>query len=215
MQTALAMVPHVVVKVSTLAERDAAQAVVVDARPTSGDASGDLAVGASVKMIDSVSRPSPLLLYWNGRHLNPQEFPRTSWQLLDSALRISQQSRALSALTQEFASKSFPDDATRETYQGLWSDHAQKLRTALNDEIRMVKSLAPSLPDSAASAVQFGSQVTSDDLDRMASTSLGLCRELTAGSESGEREALTILADMAREDALISSALDQLAAQKH
>jgi hypothetical protein len=49
----------------------------------------------------------------------------------------------------------------------------------------------------------------------MASISLGLCRELTAGNESGQREALAIMADLAGEDALISSALDQLTAQKH
>lgn len=206
-QTALATVPHVVVKVSTPAERDAAEAEVAETKPAADN--------APIKMIESVSRPSPLLLYWNGRHLNSQEFPRASWQLLDSALRISQQSRALSALTREFASKSLPDDATREAYQGLWSDHAQKLRVALTDQVRMVKSLTPSLPDAAASAVKSGSQVTADDLDRMASISLGLCRELTAGNESGEREALAILADLTREDSLISSALDQLSAQKH
>jgi hypothetical protein len=210
-QTALATVSHVTVKVSTPAERDAAGSEVAKARP----ASGDVSVGASVKMIESVSRPSPLLLYWNGRHLNSQEFPHASWQLLDSALRISQQSRALSALTQEFASKSLPDEATREAYQGLWSDHAQKLRAALNDQLRMVKNMAPSLPDIAAPAMKSGSQATADDLDRMASTSLGLCRELTAGNESGQREAAAILADLAREDALIASALDQLSAQKH
>ncbi len=210
-QTALATVPHVLVKVSTPAERDAVGAEVAEAKAAAGNPAGD----ASVKMIESVSRPSPLLLYWNGRHLNSQEFPRASWQVLDSALRISQQSRALSALTQEFASKSLPDDASREAYQGLWDDHAQKLRVALNDQLRLVKSLAPSLPDSATSAMKAGSQATADDLERMASISLGLCRELTAGNESGQREALAIMADLAGEDALISSALDQLTAQKH
>ena len=218
-QMALATVPHVMVKVSTPAERDAVETEVAQARPASDNASdktsGDVSAEASVKMIDSVSRPSPLLLYWNGRHLSSQEYPRASWLLLDSALRISQQSRALSALTLEFSSKSLPDDATQEAYQGLWSDHAQKLRVALNDQVRMMKNLAPSLPDAAASAVKSGSQATADDLDRIASTSLGLCRELTAGNESGQREAAAILADLAREDARISSVLDQLTTQKH
>lgn len=216
LQAALAIVSHISLDLSTPEERAASEASSALTPSTSLKQINVQQI--NVQSMDSVSQPSPLLLYWKSEHRSPEEFPRASGQLLDSALRISQQSRALRDLAQEFATKPRLDAPARQAYDALWSDHEQKLSAAIADQVRILKSLAlsPPAPTLPATPVETSFDpaplTAADDLDRMASISLKLCRELTAGEESGQREALPILADLTDETAMISSVLNRLSA---
>ena len=198
--SALAAMPHITAQVSTPAERAASE-------PESAGAPAQ-----PVRLSESVSHPSPLLLYWQSLHENPDELPRVAWQVLDSGLRIRQQSHALRELAHEFSTQTALDKAAKQAYDALWNEHVQKLRAALTDQNRVLKQLAPSLP-SQASAPE--ARTTADELDSLAATSLGLCRELTAGEDSGQRDALPILTDLAGQASAISATLDRLTAQNH
>ena len=202
LQAALAAMPHVKAQISTPAERAAAEP----------ESTGTPA--QSVRLSESVSHPSPLLLYWQSHHENPQEMPRTAWQVLDSGLRIRQQSHALRELAHEFSTGTALDEPARQAYEALWNDHVQKLRAALADQDRILRQLAPSLPAHAAALAASEAAPTADDLDTLASTSLGLCRELTAGEDSSQRDALAILVDLSGQASAISAELDRLTAQK-
>ena len=203
LQAALASMPHVTAQISTPEERAASEP-----QPTGAPAQ-------SVQLSESVSHPSPLLLYWQSQHENPDEMRRAAWQVLDSGLRIRQQSHALRELAHEFSTQMALDEAAKQAYGALWSEHVQKLSAALADQDRILRQLAPSL--SAHGAALPGSEAapTADDLDRLAATSLGLCRELTAGEDSGQREALAILADLRGQATEMTAALDRLTAQNH
>jgi len=205
LQAALASVAHVTAKVSTVAEQDASVS-----KPTSIQST-------SIKLVESVSLPSPLLVYLKSQHRSPEEFPQATWQMLDSALRISQQSHALRELAHESAARPPLDAQARQVYDALLRDHEEKLDAALADQARVLKVLAPALPASAfpGAAREVRSLSTADDLEQMASTSLRLCQELTAGKDSGQRDALSILSDVARESSMISVAADRLLIQNH
>jgi hypothetical protein len=205
LQAALASVAHVTAKVSTVAEQDASVS-----KPTSIQS-------ISIKLVESVSLPSPLLVYLKSQHRSPEEFPQATWQMLDSALRISQQSHALRELAHESAARPPLDAQARQVYDALLRDHEEKLDAALADQARVLKVLAPALPASAfpGAAREVRSLSTADDLEQMASTSLRLCQELTAGKDSGQRDALSILSDVARESSMISVAADRLLIQNH
>jgi hypothetical protein len=198
----LAAMPHVIAQISTPAERAAAE-------PESGVPS------QQVRLSESVSHPSPLLLYWQSQHENPNEMPRAAWQVLDSGLRIRQQSHALRELTREFSAETSLDAPATQAYDALWNEHVQKLRAALADQDRILRRLAPSIPSPASASLAPDARTSVDILDNLASTSLGLCRELTAGEDSGQRDALAILADLSRQESAMASALDRLTAQNH
>jgi hypothetical protein len=203
LQAALAVMPHVTAQISTPAERAAEEP----------ESAGTPA--RSVRLSESVSHPSPLLLYWQSQHENPEEMPRAAWQVLDSGLRIRQQSHALRELTREFSTGAGLDGPARQAYDALWNDHVRKLRAALADQDRILGQLAPSQTAHVAALAAHAAAPTADDLDNLASASLGLCRELTAGEDSGQRDALAILADLSSQASAISAALDRLTAQSH
>jgi len=203
LQAALSSVPHVTAKVSTAAERDASES---EPAPIPS---------ASIKLIEAVSQPSPLLLYFKSQHRSHDEFPQASWQILDLGLRISQQSHALRELARDSAATTSLDAPAQQVYDALWRDHEDKLHAALADQARILKALAPALPASAFAvpASEVSSFSTTDDLERMASTSLALCQELIAGKDSPQRDALPILADLARQSAMLSVTADRLLAR--
>ena len=195
LQAALAQVPHVVVQLSTPAERE-----------TSEPGPPGLPAQGSLKLAEAVSSPSPLLLYWKSHHGGDDGFSQASFQVLDSGLRISQQSHALRILAEEFQTKAALEDSTKDAYTALWRAHEEKLRAALADEARILRTLDPTLPMGAAPH-QAQRPASAEELERMSSVLLQLSRELIGGEDSGQRDAQPILADLAQETERISNVL--------
>jgi hypothetical protein len=209
-QTALAAIPNVVSRITTPSERDATGPGSTQQKP------------ASLRLVTTVSQPSPLFLYWRNLHHTPEEVAQTSALLLNSGLRISQQSRAMHELAQEFAAEDALDGSSRPVFYTLLGDHEDKLRAALADQARLLRQLAPSHP-APAHTLPSAEPATPDSsqgnrflsLERLAARSLELCRELTSGENSEQREAASILADLAAESAALSADLDHVSASRN
>lgn len=198
LQSALSLVPHVTVAILTPDEQSAADSALPGPRQS------------SIQLLETVSRPSPLLLYWKSLHRNPDGFTNASSQILNAGLRIRQQSHAMRELAHGYSTPL--DVQQQEAYNALWRDHEEKLLAALADQARILKTLAPEAPAAAisTSAHQFTVIAqTADALDRAAASLLELSRELTTGEDSKQREAPAILADLADRSSRMNALLNQ------
>jgi hypothetical protein len=202
LQAALVTLPHVKAKLWTPEERAANEA-----EPDQP---------SRIKLIESVSQPSPLVLYLKKQHRETDAYRQISWKVLDSGLRISQQCHALRELQREFAPRMPLDEAARQTYDALWNDHVARLRSALTDQSNILQSLTPdgSAVSPLKNAVGEDPVTSIDDLNNHASRSLELSRELIAGEGENGRDALPILSELRNEGSALAAGLDRLRQQR-
>ena len=198
--TALASIPHVRAEVQLPS----------DSEPRPDDGAGS---PPAITVMQSVSQPSPLYTYWKGQNRNLEELPHLTASVLDASLRINQQSRALRELAREFASGSALDERSREALRTLIQDHLEKLRAALETQQQDLKTLnAPSPSGSSliVSDMKDGNNDGFEALDRRASHSMTLCRQLSAGDESNKFAAETLILELNRELMMMAATLDRL-----
>ena len=193
LQAALAPVPHVTTKLSTPQERElSAQG---PAPPST----------APLKLVQSVSQPSPLFLYWKAQQRNPGDLPAITSLLMESSLRVSQQSRALRSLAHEFAGKQLVTQEERDAYDALWRDHRDKLRDAIAGQQTVIDSLSSATSMSSDAIRDLQTEELADNLDRASTRSMQLCRELTAGDAQDQRDAASILIELRQQSDAISA----------
>jgi hypothetical protein len=198
LQAALAPLPHVISKLSTPQERE------LLAQEPTPPSSGPL------KLVQSVSQPSPLFLFWKTRQRDPNQLPAITSRLMESSLRISQQSRALRSLGHDFAGKPLATREERDAYEALWRDHRDKLRDAVAAQQSVVDLLSSGGSTSSEATRNLQAEGPVDDLDRASTRSMQLCRELTAGDAQDQRDAAQILIELRQQSAVISAILEHL-----
>jgi len=166
-----------------------------------------------ITVVQSVSNPSPLFIYWKSQNRNPDELPSITANMLDAALRINQQSRALRDLVREFDSGSKMDVRSREVFRSLLRDHTEKLRTALSNQQESLKTLQVA-PSVNAPVLDPGTISQNDaaieELDQRATRSMSLSRELNTGDESGQLHTEPLLVELNREASTMAALLDRI-----
>ncbi len=198
LQIALADLPHVVSQLKTTEEQDESDPI-----PSAP---------ARMKLAESISTPSPLLLFWKSRFRNLDDFPHASGSILNAGLRIRQQSRALRALVEEFEGTVLSPGPAQDAYAALWREHERKLRSALAEEAVTLKTLNPSVPKEMPAADAL--PISIEELDQSSIRLLRLCRELTGGSDSGQKDAEPILSSLGQETERASITLSKLLVPK-
>jgi hypothetical protein len=199
-QTVLTAIPHVSAQLFTPAEMDAAAANTATEPAATPH--------ASIQLIQSSSLPSPLLLYWKNRQKSLDQLPGITQQLLNSGLRIRQQSHAMLDISRRYADRNVLTPESREVWDALWADHVEKLRASLEDQSRLLSLIAPSQPISPQTESTIDTTDASD-LEKMASKSFALCQELTAGKDP-QRDAAVILSELKETSSMLSAALRHL-----
>jgi hypothetical protein len=198
--SALEDVPNVTVRLNTPEERAASE--------------GQPSTPTRIKVIESGSQPSPLLVYLQGEHQPIDSYRQFSAKMMDSALRISQQCHALNELQAEFGSRMPLDEPARQVYGAVFNNHVAKLKFALTTQADILKTLNLQNPDGALRNIETGA-ASLRDMAGDASRSLELSRELVAGQGSNQRDAALILKDLALENSTLTADLDGLQAPRH
>jgi len=193
LEGALESVPHVTAKLLTPEEREAGEPNPI--------------APSRIKVIESASQPSPLLVFLKGKPGQIDAYRPFSAKIMDSSLRISQQSHAVAELESEFAPRMPLDQEARQVYESVFKDHIAKLKSALADQAEILKSLSGERP--ASSASETGATGFSD-LAVHAARSLALSRELVSGQSANQRDALLILDDLAIENSSLFDKLDSV-----
>lgn len=192
LETALEAIPYVSAKLTTPEER----------------AAGESARGTPtrLKLVESVSQASPLLLYLRNRPGQADSYPQFSARMMDSALRITQQCHAFGELEAEFGPGMPLDTASRHAYGDLIGDHVAKLEKALADQTTVLHNLShDGLPRAHRAAT-----ASAADMAKHASKSLALSKELISGEGTAQRDAVLILNDLAQENSTLIGSLDAL-----
>ena len=145
---------------------------------------------APMKLVETVSGPSPLLEYWTRLHRDPVQLPELASALLDSGVKVRQQARALRELLHEFAEKRVVGRESGAAFDALLQDHEARLRTALADQSQILNRLAPDLLSNVGvSSADTGDLAVdkllnpAESLDREASNAMDICRRLTTGQD--------------------------------
>jgi hypothetical protein len=192
LKSALESVPHVVAKFATPEERKANESA--PPAPT------------SLKVIESASQASPLLVYLRNQHRPADSYAQLSAKIMDAALRIGQQCHALRALEDEFTPRMPLDPVSRQAYEDLVGDHVAKLTTALDDQAAIL-SVVLGDDSPASSHIHSPISTSSNGLMTHASRTLELSKELISGQGASQRDAVLILNDLAVENSAITNAL--------
>jgi hypothetical protein len=141
----------------------------------------------------AIAEPSPIEIYFTAHGQNKAALSQLSRELLDHAVAVDQESRALASLLRRFGSGEKSTPLTEATLAELVFSHRQSLLTALRNE---QETLARMEVLSGAKPPETPSSPTVPLVDA-AEKNLALCHELTVGGGSSSRRAETIAADLA------------------
>ena len=173
----LDMLPHV-----TPAIRSAS-----DANRGSGSVTG---IPPSIKTGEMPLEVSPFDMYLRSRGYSVAAISSLSQRLFDTALRISQESKALSELKAQFSANGQRTLLAAATLSELRYSHRERLETAIEDERKILAEIG--CPEESHAL----SQSTGQPLASLAEKHLELSKELTATNHPAARKAETILPDL-------------------
>jgi hypothetical protein len=150
-------------------------------------------------MTTSVSvQPTPLAKYVTAKGGSVDVLDHQSRDLLSGALTVSQESRALTGLLNEFAAKGGLNYLSRAMLEELVFSHRTKLLLALQQERHVLD--ATNGPADRRELKQETPHAPADALDALlsdADRNLKLCEELTTDGNLNSRSAKTIAAELA------------------
>jgi hypothetical protein len=161
-------------------------------RPDDGEETTSL-TAASV-----TAQSSPLETYFVSHGKDAQSLRSLSQRLLENALTVSQESRALSGLNLRFTPNEEMSPLAQGTLSMLLFSHREKRDRALDEEQRLFDQLSGMIGE-AQLEPGHGTDGTrsSTTAASVAERNLTLCEELTLGSSTQPRRAEDILPDLA------------------
>lgn len=150
---------------------------------------------ASIKVTAVAAQPSPLEAYFVSHGKDAKALRSLSQQLLENAVSVSQESRAISDLNRRFAANGEMSALAQGTLSTLFFSHQEKQERALDEEQRLFNLLRGTIggPQFGLSRNQGMTEMTVSISER----NLLLCEELTLGSSTETRQVETIMQDMA------------------
>jgi len=148
---------------------------------------------ASLKMGSVFSQPSPLQRYFSAHGRNAASMSELSHKLLDSALSVSRESKAIAELSSRFlASEDKLTDIGAAALTALIHSHRERLVAALAEEQRVLAEIQGSTGNQDSSPGNSAVR----DLTSLAERNLALTKELTFGSDASTHGAETILPEL-------------------
>lgn len=136
------------------------------------------------------AQPSPLETFYLGRGNNISTVSDISEKLMNHALTIDQESRAITSLMTRFGSDVKMTDLASATLSELIFSHREQLLQALRQEQDLLEKIQPDAMSPVAPAGKAVSLVAAS------SRNLSLCKELTLGGSSPSRSTDSILSDL-------------------
>jgi hypothetical protein len=176
----LRLVPHVTPAIFSIEELNAH-------RESESNTSG-------IKAYSAVGQPSPLEQFFKARGKDQDAVSQVSQQLLDAAALVKQQSGAINDLLQRFAFDTNLGDSGKAALNELIRNHATRLRSALDDEDRVIVNDLPLA--SVAHPLSPRTESTPAALLASGDRNMALCREFITGSDSVPRPAEGIASDL-------------------
>jgi len=136
-------------------------------------------------------QPSPLKTYLQARGRSVRDINALAQQLFNSALTISQESRAIDDLWRRFVPSEQKTIIASATLSELIYSHVERLRVALKQENELLADAqVASVPGNEVPVVETSSFL------QAASTNLALCKELTQTNRTVTRSADRIFAEV-------------------
>jgi hypothetical protein len=179
LQTQLSMVPHVSVAIRSIED--------LKAQP---DSEGK---DVGQQIVSEAAQPSPLETYLLSHGLSVNALGPLSQQLVDNALKVDQESRAITNLLARFGpAEKTTDDLAGATLSELVFSHRERLFLALQNEQETLGKIE-AVSDIKPSEVSSNKTVSLVDA---AEKNLVLCQELTVGGNSPSRNVASIVAEL-------------------
>jgi hypothetical protein len=148
----------------------------------------------ALKMESVSSQPSPLERYFSARGRRAASMSELSHKLLNSALSVSRESKAIAELSSRFSvSEDKLTDLAAATLTDLIHSHRERLVAALAEEQRVLAEIQGSAGNEGSSPGSPGER----ELTALAERNLALTKELTFGSDASSRGAEAILQELA------------------
>lgn len=164
----------------------------------------DEAVSSELMGSSAAPQPSPLETYFAARGRSLTTLSDLSAQLMNSALTVDQESRAITDLVARFGAAEKMTDLASATLSELIFSHRERLFLALRQEQNLLNQIAVS-SSSRTSAIATDRTIL---LTGASARNLALCKELTFGADSPPRSAESILNDL-------SASLEQVRTSAH
>lgn len=177
LQTHLKTIPHVSVSLFSIEELNRRPAPANEAVSQVGSGKGE---------------SSPLEIYFESKGLNPAKTSDLAEQLMDNALLVDQESRAIADLVARFGSGERISEVASATLTELIFSHRERMMDALVEEQQLLAKTGV-MPKGNTVGMSFGKNAT---LVSAAERNLTLCKELTVGGGSPARNADEIIADL-------------------
>jgi hypothetical protein len=137
----------------------------------------------SIKAYSVVARPSPLERYLAEKSWQRDQISQLHQQLLNAAIAIHQESKAIAELLERFEGVEGGSDTAQDALNQLVSDHKVRLISRLDEEQNLIgrieipaRTLNASLPTSASPDAV--------NLRKMAERNFTLCTQLTSGTDA-------------------------------
>ena len=137
----------------------------------------------SIKAYSVVAQPSPLERYLTERNWQRDQISQFHRQLLNAAIAVHQESRAIAELLERFPSSEPSSETAQNALSQLVLDHKAKLIARLEEEHNLIgrielpaRTLNASLPTSASPDAV--------NLKKMAERNFTLCTQLTSGTDA-------------------------------
>jgi hypothetical protein len=160
----------------------------------------------SLKMGSVSSQPSPLERHFSAHGRDAASMSELSHKLLDSALSVSRESKAITELSSRFfGSEDKLTDLAAATLTDLIHSHRERLVAALAEEQRVLAEIQGSTGNEGSSAGSPGER----ELTALAERNLALTKELTYGSDASSRDAEKILSELTESASVLRASARQ------